>query len=93
MANPGGAGFSTYMDGVIRPSVLPSVEDSDYADTVPPLYPMRNLWCRNRAVGAGGAVFNLLEFDLGRVEKIKALTLIGKASDAAGGVFGVAIIK
>ena len=54
---------------------------------------MRNLWCRNRAVGAGGAVFNLLEFDLGRVEKIKALTLIGKASDAAGGVFGVAIIK
>ena len=49
--------------------------------------------CGTCGAATGGAVFNLLEFDLGRVEKIKALTLIGKASDAAGGVFGVAIIK
>lgn len=90
-ANPVVAGFSTYADGVARPSRLPSVGDSDYEHTVPPLYPERSLWCRNRTAEAGNAVFNLLEFDLGRVEKIKALTLIGKASDAAGGVFGVAI--
>ena len=91
-ANPVVAGFSTYSTGVPRPSVLPPVGEIDYEDTTPPLYPARSLWCRNRTTEAGNAVFNLLEFDLGRIENIKTLTFIAKASDAAGGVFGVAII-
>ena len=84
--------FSTYVPGTPRPSVLPPVDGGDYADVVPPLYPTRSLWCRNRAVEAGCAVFNLLEFDLGVTRRVRTLTFIARASDAAGGVFGIAAI-
>lgn len=84
------AGFSTYQPGVIRPSVIPTMTDGDYADTVAPLYPARDLWCRNAAVESGNAVFNLLEFDLGTERPIEALRLVARAMDAAGGVFGLA---
>jgi hypothetical protein len=66
------------------------VVDGDYADTVAPLYPSRDLWCRNLAVESGNAVFNLLELDLGKPQHIETLRLIARAMDAAGGVFGIA---
>lgn len=84
------AGFATYQEGVKRPSVLPRVGNGDYADTVAPLYPARDLWCRNLAVESGNAVFNLLEFDLGRPQHVETLRLVARAMDAAGGVFGIA---
>lgn len=85
------ADFSTYKPGAARPSVLPPLGETDYADTVPPVYPTRDLWCKNHAVEVGNTVLNLLEFDLGETRTIKELTLLAKASDAAGGVFGIAI--
>jgi hypothetical protein len=66
------------------------VVDGDYADTVAPLYPARDLWCRNLAAESGNAVFNLLELDLGKTQHIETLRLIARAMDAAGGVFGIA---
>ena len=84
------AGFATYQEGVKRPSVLPSVENGDYTDTLPPLYPSRDLWCRNLAAESGNAVFNLLEFDLGKRRHVETLRLVANAMDAAGGVFGIA---
>lgn len=84
------AGFSTYQEGFARPSVLPPVVNGDYADTLAPLYPSRDLWCRNLAAESGNAVFNLLELDLGKIQHIETLRLIARAMDAAGGVFGIA---
>ena len=84
------AGFSTYQEGFARPSVLPPVVNGDYADTLAPLYPSRDLWCRNLAAESGNAVFNLLELDLGKIQHIETLRLIACAMDAAGGVFGIA---
>lgn len=86
--------FSTYTPGTPRPSILPPVDsdNGDYAETDLPLYPARSLWCRNRAVEAGCAVFNLLEFDLGTTRRISSITFIARASDAAGGVFGLATV-
>ncbi|MCQ2428872.1 MAG: hypothetical protein MJ192_00940 [Clostridia bacterium] len=84
--------FSTHTPDTVRPSVLPPLAEDDYAETVPPLYPVRTLWCRNRAAEAGNAVFNLLEFDLGVTRRINTLTFIARASDAAGGVFGITYV-
>lgn len=84
------ADFSTYKTGAVRPSILPELGEDDYLGIIPPDYPARDIWCKNKAVEVGNTVFNLLEFDLGETRDIKRLTLVAKASDAAGGVFGIA---
>ncbi len=84
------AGFGTYAPGVKRGAGLPEIKDGDYDGTLCPEYPQRELWCRNEAAEAGGAVFNLLEFDLGKTRRIKCLTVVSKAQDGAAGIFAVA---
>ena len=86
------AGFSTYLPGTHRPSVLPLICAADYENVEPPRYPDRGLWCRNHATEVGNTVFNLLEFDLGKEQDIRVFRLIAKASDAAGGVFAISFI-
>ena len=87
------AGFATFSPGVSRNASLPALKNGDYDGTLCPEYPQRELWCSNEAVEAGGAVFNLLEFDLGTVRRVKRLTVASKAQDGAAGIFAVAAEK
>ncbi len=86
------AGFSTYHPGVQRPGVLPRLTLQDYEETDLPRYPAYSLWCKNRAVQAGGAVFNLVEMDMGQQHTVEIMNMTARASDAAGGIFAVAVL-
>ncbi len=83
------AGFGTYSPGTERGAALPHLVNGDYEGTVCPDYPQRKLWCENAAAEAGGAVFNLLEFDLGTRRRIERITVTSNAQDGAAGVFAV----
>ncbi|MBO7406700.1 MAG: hypothetical protein J6V14_03635 [Clostridia bacterium] len=83
------AGFSTYVPGTERNASLPPSAGGDYAGTLCPDYPQRALWCVNEAAEAGGAVFNLLEFDLGKTRQVETLVIRALAQDGAGGIFAV----
>ncbi|MBR7062756.1 MAG: hypothetical protein IKI42_06950, partial [Clostridia bacterium] len=78
-----------YVPGTERNVSLPPVESGDYAGTLCPDYPQRALWCVNEAAEAGGAVFNLLEFDLGKTRQVETLVIRALAQDGAGGIFAV----
>lgn len=87
------AGFGTFAPGTKRNVPLPSLKNGDYEGTLCPDYPQRELWCNNEAVEAGGAVFNLLEFDIGVTRRVERLTVVSKAQDGAAGIFAVAAEK
>lgn len=87
------AGFETYNSSVNR-DLLPKfpLGGDDYGNVRGPLYPERSFWCVNRAAQSCNTVFNLIEIELAKVSELKLLRLICNETDAAGGIFAIAVI-
>lgn len=64
--------------------------ETDYKEAVPPEYPQKYLWSKNRAIECFNTVFNLLEFDFGEFKKIKELRIIPCEADSSGGIYALA---
>lgn len=88
--NPVIAGFATYVHGVSRVKNILPIENGDYADVQPPLYPKRTLWCRNRAADCCNTVMNLLEFDFGREVAVEQVRIYAGEADSAGAILAMA---
>ncbi|MHB1153871.1 MAG: hypothetical protein ACYCWE_17115 [Eubacteriales bacterium] len=87
------AGFDTYNASVVR-NRLPKfpLGGGDYGNIRGPLYPERSFWCVNRAAESCNTVFNLIEIELAKESDLKTLRLICNEADAAGGIFGIAVL-